>query len=214
MAGVESSLTSVMYQVSNALFVPVLVIVLLLFATVLVIGGGFLRECFERRSIRRALRKAVGYCDESPPKREEIWTALEAVKVGLPSQLAEKDLWQHPHRMGHRLRTLETAVAARLARLAFLARVGPILGLLGTLIPFGPALAGLSTGDVKLLSANLVAAFATTVVGLLSGCLAFGMALVRKGWYARDLDDLEYVVERLIVEEVRHEKNETGLGVG
>lgn len=215
MADVESSLISVMYQVANSLFVPVLVAVLLLFAVVLVIGGGFLRECLDRRAIRWAITQAVALCDESPPKREAAWAALEAVGVGLPAELAEKGLWQHPHRMGHKLRTLETAVAAQLARLTFIARVGPILGLLGTLIPFGPALTGLSTGDVKLLSTNLVAAFATTVVGLLSGCVAFGMGLVRKGWYARDLDDLEYIVERLgEAKETVHEKEEASMGIG
>jgi biopolymer transport protein ExbB/TolQ len=126
--------------------------------------------------------------------------------MGLPAEFAEQQLLQQPHRLGYRLRSLETTVAARLARLAFLAKVGPILGLLGTLIPFGPALAGLSSGDVKLLSANLVAAFATTVVGLLSGCLAFGIGMVRKGWYASDLDALEYIVERLSQELMRQER--------
>lgn len=200
------ALTSLLYQVSNALFAPVLACVLLLFGWVLVILGGLLGEWLDRRAVRRALRDAVAKCDESPPKKEEAWNALAAVKLGLPAELTDggEPLWRHPHRLKKRLQDLETNVTARLARLAFLTRVGPIFGLLGTLIPFGPALAGLSTGDVKTLSANLVAAFATTVVGLLSGCLAFGAALARKGWYARDLDDLEYIVERLLGEERDH----------
>lgn len=201
------ALTSILYQISNALFVPVLIVVILLFGAVLVILGGFVRECFDRRTLRLALRDAVAKCDELPPKKEDAWAVLVVVKLGLPSELTNEgdQLWRYPHQLRKRLRDLETRVTTRLAQLSFLTRVGPILGLLGTLIPFGPALAGLSTGDVRSLSANLVAAFATTVVGLLSGCLAFGVGLVRKGWYARDLDDLEYIADRLLGEERNHE---------
>jgi biopolymer transport protein ExbB/TolQ len=210
------ALTSILYQVSNALFVPVLLAVLLLFAVVLVILGGFVRECFDRRAIRRALRDAVAKCDQSPPKKDDAWSVLAAVKLGLPSDITcgEEQLWRYPHRLRKRLRDIETGVTARLARLSFLTRVGPILGLLGTLIPFGPALAGLSTGDVRTLSANLVAAFATTVVGLLSGCLAFGVGLVRKGWYSCDLNDLEYIGDRLLGEEQNNETQAAGMGDG
>lgn len=37
---------------------------------------------------------------------------------------------------------------------------------MGTLIPMGPALIGLSGGDIKSMADNPVIAFATTVIGL------------------------------------------------
>lgn len=50
-----------------------------------------------------------------------------------------------------------------------MAKLSPMLGLMGTLIPLGPGLAALGDGDVKILSTAMSVAFDTTVLGLLSG---------------------------------------------
>jgi biopolymer transport protein ExbB/TolQ len=68
---------------------------------------------------------------------------------------------------------------------------------MGTLIPLGPALSGLSSGDMASLAANLVVAFTATVVGLLISGVAYGVGLARRTWYSRDLTDLEFVAQRL-----------------
>ena len=49
--------------------------------------------------------------------------------------------------------------------------MGPVLGLMGTLIPMGPALVGLSSGDIASMAYNMQVAFATTVVGLVIGAI-------------------------------------------
>jgi len=67
---------------------------------------------------------------------------------------------------------------------------------MGTLIPISPALVALAAGDVKTLSANLIIAFSTTVVGLLIGAIAYLVSLARERAYTQDLSDLEYVLER------------------
>jgi len=72
-----------------------------------------------------------------------------------------------------------------------------MLGLMGTLIPLGPALMGLSTGNIQQLSANLVIAFSTIVLGLLAGSVAYCILLIKTKWYLQDLSDIEYVVEVL-----------------
>ena len=74
-------------------------------------------------------------------------------------------------------------------------RAGPILGLMGTLIPMGPALIGLSQGDIKSMADNLVIAFATTVIGLVVGGICYGTMVIRSRWYRQDLSDLEYSIE-------------------
>ena len=76
-------------------------------------------------------------------------------------------------------------------------RVGPSLGLMGTLIPLSPALSGLARGDVARLTDNLRVAFSITVLGLLVGAVAFGISLVRDRLYAQDLSDLEFVAALL-----------------
>ena len=76
-------------------------------------------------------------------------------------------------------------------------RLGPILGLAGTLIPLGPALVALSTGDVATLSSRLVVAFTTTVLGLLIGGTCFAMHAIRRQWYMQDLNDIEFILKRM-----------------
>jgi biopolymer transport protein ExbB/TolQ len=85
----------------------------------------------------------------------------------------------------------------RLERTRVLVRAGPALGLMGTLIPLAPALAGLAEGDVDKLSRNLRVAFSVTVLGLLVGAVAFAISLVRDRLYGQDLSDLEFVVATL-----------------
>jgi len=98
-------------------------------------------------------------------------------------------------RLLKRLADLESAIAKRLERTRVLVRIGPMLGLMGTLIPISPALVGLAQGDVATLADNLVVAFSTTVVGLLIGGLAFVVSAVRDRLYALDVSDIEYVLE-------------------
>jgi biopolymer transport protein ExbB/TolQ len=208
------TLAQTLYSISEAFLLPVLATVVILFATILLMLGGFLREAFDRRRVRRALAGAVGLVEQPLPDGSAAWKLLLAVPVGLPHRLMQgmKPPPPTPAALERALAELETQIAARLNRLAFIARVGPMLGLLGTLIPFGPALAGLSSGNIQQLSANLVTAFATTVVGLLCGCLAYAIALVRRSWYARDFDDLEYLVQHWMENQPHDSTQSTQVG--
>ena len=69
-----------------------------------------------------------------------------------------------------------------------LSKMGPMLGLMGTLIPMGPALVGLSTGDIGSMAYNMQVAFATTVVGLFSAAIGFITQQVKQRWYGRDFN--------------------------
>ncbi|RME02726.1 MAG: MotA/TolQ/ExbB proton channel family protein [Planctomycetota bacterium] len=90
---------------------------------------------------------------------------------------------------------LEIRVSNCLSRLNFCVRLAPMLGLMGTLIPLGPALWGLSQGNLQALIHNITIAFSTTVIGLAVGGMTYGMYLVRKKWYLQDLSDIEFLLE-------------------
>ncbi|MDG1478760.1 MAG: MotA/TolQ/ExbB proton channel family protein [Myxococcota bacterium] len=81
----------------------------------------------------------------------------------------------------------------RIERADLLARVGPMLGLMGTLIPLGPGLAALGQGNVALLADAVTVAFDTTVLGLLVGVIGFVLSRLRRRWYDRLLDTMEVV---------------------
>jgi len=83
----------------------------------------------------------------------------------------------------------------RIQRADVLTRIGPMLGLMGTLIPLGPGLAALGRGDLEILATAMMVAFDTTVLGLLAGVLGFVLGRLRRQWYDRLLDQLEQGAE-------------------
>jgi len=76
-------------------------------------------------------------------------------------------------------------------------KMGPMLGLMGTLIPMGPALVGLSSGDIASMAYNMQVAFATTVIGLFAGGIGFVVKAVKQRWYRRDMGMLNYIADML-----------------
>ena len=60
----------------------------------------------------------------------------------------------------------ETEVQKDVNLSRLLTKLGPVLGLVGTLISMSPALVGLSTGDISGMAYNMQVVFASTVVGL------------------------------------------------
>ena len=79
-----------------------------------------------------------------------------------------------------------------------LVRLGPIFGLLGTLIPLGPGLSALGTGDITTLAESLTIAFDTTVTGLTIGALGYLVSKYRKQWYESDLTTTETIAEAIL----------------
>lgn len=86
---------------------------------------------------------------------------------------------------------IERRARRRLDRADLIARIGPMLGLMGTLIPLGPGLAALGDGNVQILSVAMRVAFDTTVLGLLIGICGFALGRLRRRWYDELLDEIE-----------------------
>ena len=75
--------------------------------------------------------------------------------------------------------------------------MGPMLGVMGPVIPMGPAFVGLSTVDIASMAYNMQVAFATTVVGLFSSAIGFITQQVKQRWYLQDMTNLEFLSELL-----------------
>ena len=84
-----------------------------------------------------------------------------------------------------------------------LVKVGPSLGLLGTLIPMGTALASLTAGNLEAMAGQMVVAFTTTIVGLAAGTVAYVLQVVRHGWVNQCVREQRFLAERLAGELAR-----------
>src|SRR5262249_8502789 len=151
--------------VSNSLLVPVIVALLGLLAWTLALVGGLLKELVERRHVRDAIDGGLTAVRDRAGAAT-VWAALNRSDSGLPKRFAQFAAAPSADEatVSQALARLEHDVADAVARHTFVTRVSPMLGLMGTLIPLGPALSGLSSGDMGALASNLVVAFTATVV--------------------------------------------------
>ncbi len=102
-----------------------------------------------------------------------------------------------PIRLQKLLQTCDEEISKQIEKTRTMVRIGPILGLMGTLIPMGPALLALTQGDINTLATSLIFAFGTTVLGLLVGGVAYVITTIRQHWYDRDMNDIRYICEML-----------------
>lgn len=79
----------------------------------------------------------------------------------------------------------------KVQRTESVAKIAPMLGLMGTLIPLGPGIVSLGQGDTLTLSTSLLVAFDTTVAGLVVAVVAFIISKIRKRWYENYMTALE-----------------------
>lgn len=186
------TLIEVVYQLSAILLAPVLVSLLGMGAWSLYTFGGVLREWKLRRQQVPKWQKLQDNVASANPT--EVLVDLDANQLPwLVNRFLHKaqSATELPHQLERILAELEVESAGRLARLSLGVRLGPLLGLMGTLIPMGPALKGLAAGDIQILSENLVIVFSTTVLGIFIGGLSYSMLLARRQWYSHDLIGLE-----------------------
>jgi biopolymer transport protein ExbB/TolQ len=196
----------ILFEVSDALRVPVLVLALVALAVTIVEAGALMME------LRRRRGRSLWQLDQAIASCQSQWAAgrpAEALGALLPiarNPAMEEVLGEivssvggvaSETRIAKQLAEYDYRSLRRLERTRILVRMGPALGLMGTLIPLSPALAGLADGDVATLTENLRVAFGVTVAGLLVGAIAFAISLVRDRLYAQDYSDVEYVAARL-----------------
>jgi len=196
-------LNTTLYTIANALLAPVIVSLLILLGLTVAITGGFLKELLERPRLRRRLHECLSLAKNGAEESMQLWSTLSGIDTGLPRRFTRfvEDRFSDERIVKQALAQLESDVADSVARHSFITRISPILGLMGTLIPLGPALSGLANGNLQVLAGNLVVAFTATVVGLLISGVAYGIGLTRRAWYSRDLNDLEFIADQITVRE-------------
>lgn len=190
-------ISDILYWISTGLLVPVIVLLIFFFGrSLLLIGSFFGRYLAIRRTVSLIGRELDGLtpqtvatlADRLPKKNPSL------VVVYLKRLLEARDNAPLRQRL---VADFEIEADRDLATSKTLSKMGPMLGLMGTLIPMGPALVGLSTGDIASMAYNMQVAFATTVVGLFAAAIGFITQQVKQRWYLKDLSNLEFVAELL-----------------
>ena len=195
---------------SSALQTPTILILLLLIAATVIMLGSIIAEFFsERRRLKTRIPQLIDEMqrknavelesivkNSSLLKRQKIAAKQLITRGKLPSATREA--------LARQLIFEEESRYAKITRITdLIAKIAPMFGLMGTLIPLGPGLMALGQGDTKTLSSSLLIAFDTTVAGLISAAVAYVISAVRKRWYEQYMVGLETIMETILEEQNR-----------
>ncbi len=189
-------ISDILYWISTGLLVPVIVLLIFFFGRALLLIGGFFGQYMAIRRTAALLGKELDGLnrDNVATLSERLPRKIPSLVVSYMKRLLEADGAAMRQRL---LADFEIGADKDLATSKTLGKMGPMLGLMGTLIPMGPALVGLSTGDIASMAYNMQVAFATTVVGLFAAAIGFITGQVKQRWYLKEMTDLEFVAALL-----------------
>jgi len=190
-------LKTFIYVISSSLLYPVLFFLVVLCLLMVLFAGIFFAEWLDRARTKRVsvdeFKDLV--LDETTGLRFPYYVRRYYGKLW---DLTHKGDKTDPLHVENLLQQENLNLLKTVDRLKIIVRVGPSLGLMGTLIPMGTGLAAIGQGDMTRLSSDLVIAFTTTVVGLAIGIVAFIFYTLKRRWAQEDIKDMEMLTELLL----------------
>ena len=188
-------ISNALYWISTGLLVPVVVLLIFFFIRALILIGALFSQYMQQRRVVSGLLDRVAAL--TPASLPEFASSLPAHPDSLAGVYVRRliEARGNEARIDLLLSDYELESDKHISTSRILTKMGPILGLMGTLIPMGPALVGLATGDIASMAYNMQVAFATTVVGLVVSAIGFLTQQVRERWAVRTLSVLEYLAD-------------------
>ncbi|MEW6662153.1 MAG: MotA/TolQ/ExbB proton channel family protein [Bacillota bacterium] len=193
-------LSKTLHVIAQSLLIPCIIGLIIMLVQAFLHLGGLAAEHQQRRRERSIpLGELLNALPEGPRLPEAV------MALNLPPRLREvlsnftgQGHLPYPARrvLAENLLAQEELWAAKvLEKTDLIVKLGPILGLMGTLIPLGPGLAALGQGDINALAQAVVVAFDTTVAGVAAGGIAYLVSKVRRRWYAEHLNSVEALLD-------------------
>ena len=202
---ISENVNSILRVIISNFQTPVVIILLVLMAATVVVAGTFVYEFFiEHRKLKADIPKLIETINMAEP--EELNQLILQNKL-LPRQ--KKALEELIGETEMDESTRETYAAQLLFEEEehyqkylrwpqMISKLGPMFGLLGTLVPLGPGLMALGQGNTEMLSQSLLIAFDTTSAGVVIAAVALVIAQIRKQWYRRYSQALESLMEVIL----------------
>lgn len=199
-------LTGSLDVISQSLTIPVLVILLVIVIITIITLGGVIAEYTSRRKVPVGTIRDLIYDINAAASVDELKEIISSAKIPksqkkVLSEIASSEKLGVSSReaLARKLFEFEEEKTINtLQKTDIITRIGPTLGLMGTLIPMGPGLAALGAGDINTLASSLTVAFNTTIVGIGSGALCYVLGKIRSGWYDRYLSDLDALIDAVL----------------
>ena len=199
-------LAATLNVVSQSLQIPV-IIFLLIFAIFAVFAfGGLISDYKTRVRLTRNYKEELIFSLVNAEGVSELKNIIKGSKIydsqkEVLLKIADSHSLSDEYREAWALNLIEeeeVVMAKSLEKVDIVTRIGPTLGLMGTLIPMGPGLAALGSGDVTTLANAIIVAFDTTVVGIGSGAVAYVISKIRRRWYEEYSSNLQLFVNAVL----------------
>lgn len=207
----SSTASSILRNVVGAAQTPVIVLLLLFAIAIVVVIGTLVGEAIsERRHFKVFLPALVEDLKAAKASAQAEQVVRDSGLLMRQKQILVEIL-SHPNitpemreSMAASLEYEEQEKLDRRVKITdLMARIAPMLGLLGTLIPLGPGILALGTGDIQSLSSAVLTAFDTTSLGLIIAAFALIVSAIRKRWYKKYMVTFDSIIE-IILETEKH----------
>lgn len=202
----DFNVNSVMRQIVTILDTPVKVILILLLIISIIMFGGLIAEFLQRRYLTV---KAASVIDAIKKGENDVSTIIKNSHLLAKQKRLLLELTIHQKLSNEMKENFAKSLLDNynqnldfvIRKSDLIIKLGPTFGLLGTLIPLGPGIIALSQGDTATLSYSLLAAFDTTVIGLIAASICTIISLIRRNWYSKDRIMLTLIMEAIVEEE-------------
>ena len=199
-------LTSALNVVSQSLQIPVIIFLLLFALYAVITVGGLISEYSSRKKVPVKLIKEMIYDIYDAESSEDIKNIVNNADIQKSQKTVLVELAESEHLSKKSRQTLarrlidneEDKITQNLQKTDIITKVGPTLGLMGTLIPMGPGLAALGTSDVTTLASAITVAFNTTILGIGSGAATYLASKLRRRWFGEYLANLDALMDAIL----------------
>lgn len=190
-----------LFWVANSLLIPDIIILLCLFFRALILLGSFYNQFMTKRKNDKLLNERIK--ESTAQTVNELSSLLPAKDDSLFIKYLRELLSKKVDESyaDFLLSNFENEADKDLSLSKILAKMGPVLGLIGTLIAMSPALVGLSTGDIAGMAHNMQVVFAATVIGLVVSAVGLITQQFKQRWYAKDVNNLDFIANLLTEKE-------------